>query len=256
MNCNRLVRALAIGLLAVMLTGGGCPPRPDHNLPLSSLPPGWQCLLVPSTFDAPGSIFSVDSSGRKFRIADLGSQPEVAVHRGSAAFPKIVEKRSLGSNIVIGLLENAIPGVSAKLTGTSTSTTNNMVEYGNLTYEITYKPAADFATSWFNRNVSPEDGVRYFLVREAYVAGRINYDINADAVTALGGQAKFKNLIGANGDLIKNEFRTGYQLQQNLSPPLRTCILPSEFTPVGAKITGTTVWGLTEKATVPPIRAE
>lgn len=240
----------------MMLTGGGCFPRPDNALPLGSLPPGWQCLLVPSTFDAPGSIFSVDTGGHKFRIADLSSQPEVLVHRSPAAFPTIVEKRSLGSNIVIGLLDNAIPGVSAKLTGTATSTTNNVVEYGDLTYEITYKSAADFAISWFNRNVKPEDGMRYFLVREAYVAGRINYSISDDVVTALGGQANFKSLIGANGNLIKTDYKTEYQLRQNLSPPLRTCILPSEFTPEGAKFTGGTVWGLAENATIPMIRVE
>ena len=260
MSMSRLhplrLHPLAIGMLAVMLTVSGCHSRVGQDIPITSLPPGWQCLLVPSNFDAPGSIFSVDSSGRKFRIADLTGQTGIVIKRSPAAFPKIVEKRSLGSNIVIGLLENAIPGASAKLTGTLTSTTNNTVEYGNLVYEITYKQAADLAISWVNRNITPEEGVRYFLVREAYVASRINYDINADTIAALGGEAKFMSMIGANGNLISNESKTGYQLKQTLSPPLRTCILPSEFTPVGAKITGATVWGLNERAAVPQIRIE
>jgi hypothetical protein len=253
----RRLHPLAIGMLAVMLTGSGCHSRVDQGLPLDSLPPGWQCLLVPSNFDAPGSIFSVDSTGRKFRIADLTGQTGIVIQRSPAAFPKIVEKRSLGSNIVIGLLENAIPGVSAKLTGTLTSTTNNTVEYGDLVYEITYKQAADLAILWFNRNVTPEAGVRYFLVREAYVASRINYDINAETIAALGGETKFMNMVGVNGNLVSNESKTSYQLKQNLLPPLRTCILPSEFTPVLAHRMSTTVlWGLTERTAVPQIQVE
>jgi hypothetical protein len=253
MSRTLVMRACALAVLALMQTGAGCPPASDGNLPLASLPAGWQCLLVPSTFDPPASIFSVDSKGRKFHIVDLSDSAQVKVERGKAAFPKVVEKRSLSSDITIGLLENAIPGVSAKLSGTSTNTTDNTVEYGDLVYELTYKPTADFAKSWFNSNVTPEDGVRYFLVREAYVAGQINYDISADAVAALGGEAKLRNLLEANGNLLKKTSNTSYQLHQNLSPPLRTCILPSEFTPIGAKITGTSIWGLTDKTTVPPI---
>jgi hypothetical protein len=215
---------------------------------------GWQCLLVPSSFDAPGSIFSVQAGGQKLRLADLSDQ--VKVHDGTAAMGRITENRTLGGNIVLGLLENAIPGVSARLSGTAKTERRSVVQYGDLTYQVTYQDAADQAEKWFRGNVKPQAGARYFLVREAYVAGKISYDLTAEEVSALGGEAEFKKLISAKGELARREAGNAYKLDQSFSPKLRTCILPYEFIP-SAGLGGERTWSLgTQPASVPAIRPD
>lgn len=215
--------------------------------------PGWQCLLVPTSFDGPGTIFSVDQKGVKYHVADLSSQPQVVVQQGAAAMGTYHETETLGSNIILSLLDKAIPGASASLSATAGLTRTTDVEYGDLIYEITYQPATDYAVQWFNQNVHPDNDTRYFFVREAYDAGSVKYDLSDNDVASLGGAVQVQQKLSGKGTLLEAKDATGYKLTQNFSPKLRTCILPYEFEVVSAGADGSVRWGLSKQPAAVPV---
>lgn len=214
--------------------------------------PGWQCMLVPSSFDGPGTIFSVDKGGVKYHLVDLSSQPEVAVSTSPAAMGEYRETETLGTNIILDLLDKAIPGARASLSADAGHTRTTDIEYSNLTYEVTYQTATDFAEKWFNQNIRPDNGTRYYFVREAYSAGAVKYDLSDNDVASLGGEAQVRNLLSGKGTLVNAKDSSSYQLTQDFSPKLRTCILPYEFEIVSAGADGSVRWGLSREPSIVP----
>jgi hypothetical protein len=99
----------------------------------------------------------------------------------------------------------------------------------------------------------PNDRSRYFLIREAYLAKTIVYDLAAQFVTDLGGQAKVQNALTVKSATIV-EGTSSYKLEQTFDTPLRTCIKSREiFFSTGAA--GELIPKVEEReAVIPPLR--
>jgi hypothetical protein len=193
---------------------------------------GWQCLLVPTSFDGPGTIFSVSTLGEKSRIYDLNAAKLIVVHTGNAAFGKVTDKSKIKGEIVVSLLEKAIPRLGLELKAEGSLVKGATVEYRKVQEETTFEGEVNEVTEkWFKDHVTTKDGFRYFLVRDAYVAGEVTYQLTYADLVNVGGEAKFKSLFQAKVTVINHEGINSYELHQMLQPPLRVCIRASELLP-------------------------
>jgi hypothetical protein len=213
-------------IISGLLGSGAVLPQ---SVPVPVVGPGWQCLLIPSSFDGPGTLFSVNGIGEKSRIVDLRALNLVPVRTGKAVFGRIAGKGNIGGDIVVGLLERAIPGLALKLKAEGGNIRSATVEYGNVEEETTYEAEVNQVfDDWFREHVAPKPGVRYFFVRDAYVAGSILYDLSEGDVVGAGGEIKFKRIFEASTTIFRKEGQNTYKLDQKLEPPLRVCIRASE----------------------------
>ena len=74
---------LAMAIMVVLVSGAQS--FAADSVMSTVLGPGWQCLLIPTSFYQPGTIFSIDNAtGEKSRIISL----KVPIQKGPAAFPK------------------------------------------------------------------------------------------------------------------------------------------------------------------------
>jgi len=200
-----------------------------QSLPVTMLGPGWQCLLIPSSFDGPGTLFSVNEAGEKSRIVDLRSLNLIPVRTGRAAFGRVSDKSTIGGDIVIALLEKSVPGLGLRLKAEGGQISGATVEYGKVEEETTYEADVNMVVDdWFSEHVVPKPGVRYFLVRDAYVAGSVSYDLAEVDIIKAGGEFKLKQLFQTSLTVFRHEGQTTYKLDQVLDPPLRVCIRASE----------------------------
>jgi hypothetical protein len=200
-----------------------------QSLSATMIGPGWQCLLIPSSFDGPGTLFSVNGAGEKSRIADLRALKLIPVRTGRAVVGKISNKSAVGGDIVIALLEKSVRDLGLRLKAEGTEITGATVEFANVEEETTYETEVDLVfDDWFREHVSPKAGVRYFLVRDAYVAGSVSYDLAETDVIKAGGEIKFKKIFETNVTVFRHEGQSTYKLDQILDPPLRVCIRASE----------------------------
>jgi hypothetical protein len=146
-----------------------------------------------------------------------------------AAFGTLTDKTSIASGIVVGLLEKVIPNLGLKLDAEGSQITGATVHYGDVVEETTYEDDIDAVfDSWFRQRVTPKPGVRYFLVRDAYVAGSVSYDLTTTRNLDAEGELRFKRLFDTRLTILKHEGQSGYKLNQILDPPLRVCIRASE----------------------------
>ncbi len=194
------------------------------------LGPGWQCLLVPTSFDGPGTIISVSNIGEKSRIVDLRAVKLITVQTGPAAFGKITDNRKISGDATVSLLEKAIPGLSGRLKAEGKHMSDVVTEFSDVREETTYEAHINpIVEKWFREHVKVKPGYRYFLVRDAYLAGRVNYKFTKQDIASLGGEAKFKTLFQAKGTLTPRDDSSGYLLDQKLDPALHVCIRAPEI---------------------------
>ena len=201
------------------------------------LGPGWQCLLVPTSFDGPGTIFSIESDGTKSRIVDLSkaskSGKPVPVKTQAAGIGVITSDRKVNAGIAVSLLEKISPGLAAKISAGGHHLDVSKVQYGDVQEETTFdtdlKPILN---AWLAKNakeyMSGAAGTRYFVVRDAYRAGMVDYHFSKDNVAELGGEGTFKSLFSANLSL-SGGYEAGYDLNQKFDPRLRVCVRTYEI---------------------------
>jgi hypothetical protein len=225
-----------------------------QSVPVTVVGPGWQCLLIPSSFDGPGTLFSVNATGEKSRIVDLRALNLIPVTTGTAAVGRLASKSTIGADIVIGLLERAIPGLGLKLKAEGDSISTVAVEYSNVKEETTYESEVnEIFDEWFSEHVKPKPGLRYFFVRDAYVAGSISYDLTSSSDAGAGGEVSLKRIFEASTTLFKRENQNTYRIDQTFDPPLRVCIRASEVL-VSRSGEGSEAYRLTPRTgQVPPI---
>lgn len=201
------------------------------------LGPGWQCLLVPTSFDGPGTIFSIDPRGTKSRIVDLSrptkSTKAIPIETERAEIGVITSGSNMNVSVAVSMLQTIAPGL-AKLWAAGQHADVSKIEYRDVEEETTFdadlKPILG---SWLKQNskeyLAGPPKTRYFVVRDAYRAGIVNYHFSKDNVAALGGEGTFKNLFSANASL-NGDIQAGYDLSQKFARRLRVCIRTYELT--------------------------
>jgi hypothetical protein len=156
----------------------------------------------------------------------------ISVQTGKAAFGKVADKNTIGGEVMIAVLEKSIPGLGLKLSGKGKEIKGATVEYRDVveetTYEIDTNPVVE---KWFKEHIIPKVGLRYFLVRDAYVAGDVAYNLSETDIVKIGGELKFKHLLEGSATILERESESSYKLDQVLTPPLRVCIRAPEILP-------------------------
>ena len=226
------------------------------------LGPGWQCLLVPTAFDGPGTVFSVEADGTKSRIIDLSDRVKLSkpipVKKQPGAIGTITSERKVEANVMVSLLEKISPGLAGKISASGKHFDVSKVTYGQVQEETTFdtdlKPTLN---AWLAKNskeyLTGPTGTRYFVVRDAYVAGMVNYHFSKDNIAELGGEGTFRSLFSANISL-KGAFAVGYDLEQQFNPALRVCIRTYELAPAKG-LSGAIAYQVVPKdGVVPPLK--
>jgi hypothetical protein len=194
-------------------------------------------MLVATSFDGPGTVFSVEPGGAKSRIIDLTTLTKpnkpVSVRRDKAEIGLITTSSNVSVNAVVSVLQQIAPGLT-KLWASAQHVDVSQIGYGDVEEETTYdaelKPILN---SWLKNNskeyLSGPPKTRYFVVRDAYRAGKVDYHFSKENVAALGGEGTFKKLFSASASLTGG-YEVGYDLHQTFAPRLRVCIRTYEIT--------------------------
>ena len=201
---------LAMAIMVVLVSGAQS--FAADSVMSTVLGPGWQCLLIPTSFYQPGTIFSIDNAtGEKSRIISL----KVPIQKGPAAFPKVTDTKKLSGDMTVSLLEKLIPGLGAKLKAEGSQLNEVGAEYKDVREETTFETEVnEIVEKWLRGYDGLKDTHRYFLVRDAYLAGHMNYIFTKRDIEDLGGEAKFKRLFVVKGTVAHHQHENRYQLDQ------------------------------------------
>ncbi|MGK5039917.1 hypothetical protein ACQ4WQ_06225 [Janthinobacterium sp. GB1R12] len=220
-------------LLLLSILSAGCTSKPKAVDTVSIVPKdtGFQCLPVPSTWMAAGSIFSVDQAGTSFQIGTVdtikpsGPRP--------AAFPEY----SSSTNFNVGLFLSTLAALT-NATGwnaqVGANAANNLLvtsKYDRPTLMVIEgQPEAD-AINWFSntKHYRIEPGVRYYLVREALLADNAAYEIKRDDLSKISAEASVRDMVKGKLSLGENKSNTAYVLSAKFPQPLNVCIKPKEL---------------------------
>ena len=254
---------LLLGLAAAIVTLCSATPAWSQTAVASKvLGPGWQCLLVPTSFDGPGTVFSVDPDGTKSRIIDLSLPTKfgkpIPVKRLPAAIGAITSDHKAEAGVTVSLLEKIIPGLAAKISAGGHHLDASKIVYDKVQEETTFdtdlKPILN---AWLAKNskdyMAGGPGTRYFVVRDAFLAGAVDYHFSKDNIAELGGEGTFKSLFSANVSL-KGSYEAGYDLNQKFEPPLRVCVRTYEIAPTRGLSAAITYQVIPKDGLVPDIK--
>lgn len=230
----------------VLLSMGLVLPTAYAQPDVSTLGPGWECPLALSSFNGPGTIIEITSKNGPLEVVDLSHL--ITIKRKPAIIASFTDTREIKTGIIASFLEKLIPGVKAKLGAQAGAKRANSISYDRVTEERTDFAAEDKALQWVRKNPKAfknrTQGSRYYLVRYAYLAGHINYDLSSEMTTAVGGEAAFNGLGNVSVSLINVDGSTHLRLDQTMDPPLRVCIKTREIGVVGAGSGGEARFGL------------
>lgn len=182
------------------------------------------------------------------------------MHREASAIGVITSERKVEVGVAVSLLEKISPGLAAKITASGHHLDFSKIEYGNVQEETTFDTDLNpTLNAWLSQNskayMTGPHGTRYFVVRDAYQAGFVNYHFSKDNVAALGGEGNFKGLFTANVSL-SGGYEAGYDLNQKFDPRLRVCIRTSEIAP-SRGLAGASVYQVVpQDGIVPNIKSE
>ncbi len=220
-------------LLLFSILSAGCNTEPKTVEPVVITPPktGFQCLPVPSTWMAAGSIFSVDQAGTSFQIGMVDTIKPSGPH--PAGFPQYTASTSFN----VGLLMSTLATLT-KSTGWDAQVSANAAKklWVSSKYEaptlmvVEGQPEAE-AINWFSntKHYRIEPGVRYYLVREALRADNAAYEIKRDDLSKIGAEASVRDMVKGKLSFGDNQSNTAYMLSARFPEPLNVCVKSKEL---------------------------
>ena len=219
--------------LGSLTTGALLPTKPEQVAEvIPGVPNGYTCPVVPNTFDPAGSIYRIDASGTFYRVADLGSKPFVVKNRR----PDVViadyvlsDEQAASAGVSARLLKTALPDLSAE--GSLDEKVSVEIIVKDIRADIIYDTGADQIVSWFQENVRPRPGSRYFIVREAIQAGAVTYRLKRKDLAKFGGSAKIEQIAEAKANVTVRDNNSTFEITQAFSPRVNVCVKADEIMP-------------------------
>jgi hypothetical protein len=187
------------------------------------LPKGFQCMLIPDGFFSPGYLYEVGQDGVSYALSFAFTGLNVS--EADAGIPSIVLKHNAASEIGATYVNLG----SAQLLYTDS---NNMsFNFSDVKHLSTDSSLESAALEWLNSHQNVlKPGNRIFLIRDAYSAGQVKYNISKAAVGKIGGEAKIKQeLITVNGKIYESSNGSDYALEQQFSPRVPVCFKSREI---------------------------
>ncbi|MDP3858715.1 MAG: hypothetical protein Q8Q73_13225 [Stagnimonas sp.] len=227
-----------IAYIALLITTGatlqGC--KTDPIVVPTSLPgrqsTGFQCLPVPSDVIGAGNIFMVDSSGTPYSIS-LRPLPnlEIAEDR-NGAYPSYSSHYSVNAGLFLSTLDDltANTGLAASVTAERNRQIDTSVKYDDTKLDVVGGQPEPIAIAWFrSKGYTAQAGERYFFVREALRASKVEYEISKSSLTSLGGEANFRQLAAGKLTVAARDNSETVALNVTLSSPVNVCIKAREL---------------------------
>jgi len=202
------------------------------------LPPGYQCPLIPNGFDPVGSIYRIDATGTYWRVKDFSDDTMVSNQRRTVSIANytLSDEQIASTGLSATLMKTVLPGLSAEASGDTSSKMAVGITVKDLQGEVIDDQVADYVIAWFQRHVTPRPGSRYYLVREAIMAGSVSYSLEDKDVQKLGGSAQIVGLANAKADVTVRDDLGRMVIEQTFEKRISVCTKPSEIalTPIRA----------------------
>jgi hypothetical protein len=234
-----VLAAALLGACAAPLATGTVP-EVDPTKFVPGLPNGYQCPLVPNGFDPAGSIYRLDKSGAYYRVKDFSKEPAFA---SMADFKREVpvsnyvlsDKQTSTAGLSFEILKNALPGLSGGSADFNKEITVD-ITVEDMVGEVIDDTVADKIVQWFEANVQPKPGSKYYLVRETLRAGAVSYRLKSADLAKLGGKTQVEKLAEGNANVTIRDNAGAFEIKQKFSPErIHVCIKSAEIVVRGPK---------------------
>jgi hypothetical protein len=217
--------------LGSLQTGSLLPTKADR-IPdvIPGVPKGYTCPVVPNTFDPAGSIYRIDASGTFYRVADLGSKPFVVNNRRPdvmIADYVLSDEQAARAGISARLLKTALPDLSVE--GNLDEKVSVEIIVKDIRADIIYDTGADEIIQWFQKNIKPRKGSKYFIVREAIQAGAVTYRLERKDLAKFGGSARIEQIAEGKTNVTVRDNNSTFEITQIFSPRINVCVKPDEI---------------------------
>jgi len=189
--------------------------------PIDILSAGWQFYDNPTTLDAPGTIFRIDSNKKKFTV-HIYNLPIIT---GDEVYAERTESVKTKSGIFakfIGLKN--IPDIGFG-TGSNKSIAFSIKDVKR---EVTTDQAVNNILKDLWSKIEYKTDNRYYIIRETKSATQIKFIVNNDILADFGGEKSFTKYISGRVDL-KYEKKGDLILNQELPKRMRVLYLVDEI---------------------------
>lgn len=237
--------AAFVATLAATVVLGGCQDSTSTGALATSIaatpgfvpgvPPGYTCPLVPNGFDPAGSIYRLDATNTYYRVKDFSKDPAVLAmngYRRDVAISNYVlnDKQTSTVGLSYEILKNALPGLTASGSGDFKKEVAVNITVEDMKGEVIDDTVADHIVDWFEKNIKPKPGNRYFIVRETVRAGAVSYSLKQDDIAKLGGKAQIEKLADAKADVTFKDNNGLFEIKQTFTPErIPVCIKSAEL---------------------------
>jgi hypothetical protein len=201
---------------------------------IPGVPNGYTCPVVPNTFDPAGSIYRIDASRTFWRVADLKSEPFVVKNRR----PDVViadyllsDEQAASAGMSARLVKTALPGL--EVDGELDEKVSVEIIVKDIRADIIYDTGADQISQWFQKNIKPRPGSRYFIVREAIKAGAVTYRLKRKDLAKFGGSAKIEHIAEGKANVTVRDNNSTFEITQTFPQRINVCVKADEIKPTG-----------------------
>lgn len=141
---------------------------------------GWQFYTQPTTLEPVGTVFRIDGDGVRYLVDRL----DVPVDQGPEAGARVVRRTEVRLGVVARFL--GLIGISANAAVGRTQ----LLEFETQEPIRTVSHDADVVgpLARFLRHFTPEEGSRYFLIRESRSARAVTFHLSNEQIAELGGE--------------------------------------------------------------------
>jgi hypothetical protein len=196
--------------------------------PASVLEPGWQFYTRPTSLEPPGSIFRIDSEGRRFAVSEI--TPTITT--GAEVFgAQSLMVRTTARTLARFVGNEDVAGQQGERVETLE------FQMFDVQKDVTTDLAIEELLDEFRSRVDYRRDNRYFIVRETRSALALRYSLSEQFVNSLQGTAGLARLAKADSGL-SYEKRGSYVLNQTLPSRMRVMFLAEELVPAKGLATG------------------
>lgn len=228
------MRGALFGLTALVVTG--CQSSSTSTLgsldipSMSELLIGYQCYAAPSGFNKVGRIFELREDGAVIQRGEIADTSVIETRGFALGAINVGNRLNLGATIE--LLENAIPDLSARISGSLNRSRMVHVQIVDAVKQVGNTDVSPQAIEWArqNQNLFRSGGSRMFYVQEAILASQMKYVYDRRTYGQLFGNVSLSGITGINApEQDAGEVRPGYELDQTFSEPLGVCVMVEEI---------------------------
>lgn len=201
----------------------------DKREPAQVLEEGWQLYAKPTTLEPVGTLFRIDSEGRRFMV----DQVAVETQEGAEAAAKV--KQRVQANIGFFARFLGLDSYSGKLSAQDAETLE--FEIVNPVRQVAFDAAMDRAMTPVLSGLKYRADNRYYVIREMRSATAMTYRLTQVQLGEIGGEMSLAVALGAGAKIGAGQGGL-YEISQTFPERMRVMFLAEEIAPVKAGLAG------------------